>query len=90
MAGKICINGTAWPDCNPSLSLGIPVILLCHTQPVEPSSAVTNTMHHYATAHITPGKQQTMPENRLLHAAVEVITDVTMCKSLLLSLRGPL
>ena len=31
---------------------------------------------HHATVNVMPGKQQTMPENRLLHAAIEIITAV--------------
>ena len=74
LLGRICIRGNGWPDCNPNLSLGIPVISVCCTQPVDPSSAVTNMTRHHTTAHRMPGEQRTTPKNRLLHAAIEVVT----------------
>ena len=43
-----------------------------HTTSKGHASSEKVTSHH-STAHITPGEQQTTPENRLLHVAVEVI-----------------
>ena len=74
-----CISCNAYTDCNPNLSPGVPVLLACLTQPVDPSSAVTNAMPHHSTAHIMPGEQQMMPENRYLHTAVGVITVHCCC-----------
>ena len=82
--GRICIDGNACPDCNPNLLLCVLVVLLSNTQPVDPSSAVTIATLHQSTAHIKADEQQMMSENRLLQAAIEVITNVTMCKPLLL------
>ena len=37
------------------------------TQPLKATPTVINLMSHHSTAHITPGEQQTTPENRFSH-----------------------
>ena len=73
LLGSICISGNAWPDSNMNILLGVPIILLSHTQPIDPSSAVTNATSDHTTAHVRSGEQQTMLENRVLQAAIAVI-----------------
>ena len=72
--GRICISGNACPDCNMNLSPGVPIVLLCCKQSLDPSQRCLNIMPLHPTLCTTTGEQQTMPKKVKLHSSIDAIT----------------